>query len=184
MDRILPWGETCRVAESRIKKAGWREAWKQRSAALRRANPMMDIHESAYQAMTEFPPSICDIDGEDVNALSEDDAAFVAKCREGLQMDLPMRAGIEKELDWLGSNINKGLPKLETCPSMWSLNYAIDLRTSAKSRDTFWATSLSKRLSPGDTSKKSKSAVKEDVTDVESENQDEDLRRRLFGEGE
>jgi hypothetical protein len=142
----------------------------------------MDMHESAYQAMTEFPPLMCDLEGEEVSALSEDDDRFVMKCREGLQMDLPLRAGVERELDWIGGNLNRALPNLAACPSLWSINFIMDARVNKRVRENFWATCWSKRLSPGDSRKRAKSVVVEDQTDVEGEAHDDDLEKRLRGD--
>lgn len=183
MDRVMPWGnETGRQCESRIYKLGWREAWKQRGAALRRVNPTMDMHESAYLALCEFPPSIDALEKDDVHALSEDDEKYVVKCREGLQLKLPQRAGVEKELDWVGANAHRSLPDVQSAPSYFVLNFMIAGKLNPKVLDDFWRNSWAKRLSPGDSkSKKQQSSVSEDQIDHDEENREEDLHRRLFG---
>ena len=182
MDRILPWGMTCREAESKLKKKGLREAWRQVWKKLRADG--QSTNDACYNAMIAFQEQLED----DRQELSADDATFIEKAREGLMLDLPYRAGIEKELDWIGANLNRNYPNVQRAPSLWSINYIIDLRLSPKARETFWSTSLSKRLTPGDKSGKGKekTVLSKDVEDDDSAKQEnhEALMKRLFGKDE
>ena len=177
MDRVLPWGEVCRAAESRLKKMGLREAWRQ--LARQKRMDGQDIHDAHFDALVTFREALESGEPE----LSQDDAAFVEKAREGLMMALPKRAGVEKELDWIGANLNRSYPNVQDCPSLYCINFIIDARTDEAIRRTFWATCWSKRLSPGDTRAK-RTGLKEDVeAEAESDGaaHDAELRRRMFG---
>jgi hypothetical protein len=179
--RMLPWGEKCSESESRLSALRLRPRWRERAIQINKSG--VEYYEACYQAHLEYSPERCEelMDGE---PLCDDDERFIEECKAGLKLRLPQRVGIERELDWLSSNLNCSLPNLTNVPSLLAINCIMELRVNKKAREQFWSTVMSKRLSPGDTSKKSKSAVKEDVSDVEAENQDEDLKRRLFGEGE
>lgn len=177
MDRVLPWGEGCRAAESRLKKMGLREAWRQLARQKRDAG--MEVNDAFFAAMVMFQEALESGEPE----LSQDDAAFVQKAREGLMMNLPKRAGVEKELDWIGANLNRSYPNVQDCPSLYCINFIIDARTDEAIRRTFWATCWSKRLSPGDTKAK-RTGLRHDVEDeseADGAAHDAELMRRMFG---
>lgn len=175
MDRLLPWGEVCRAAETRLKKMGLREAWRQLARKHRQGG--MSIHDAHYVAMVAFKDRL----ESDEPELSPDDEAFIAKAREGLMLDLPKRAGVERELDWIGANLNRSYPNVQDAPSLYCINFIIDARTDPAVRRSFWSTCWSKRLAPGDSKSKKTSSVSEDQVDTESEDHETSLRARLFG---
>jgi hypothetical protein len=178
--RVLPWGETCMESEARLSGLGKRAAWDQRARAICKER-RLEWHESMYQAHLEYSPEALE-SGGDAAVLSASDLEYVARCREGLQMRLPERAGVEKELDWVGANAFRPLPEIRTAPSYFVLNFMIAAKMDPAVLKQFWANSWSKRMSPGDSKSKKQSSVKEDGDgDAESENQEEQLRARLFG---
>src|SRR3990172_4164215 len=145
MDRVVPWGETCRVVESRLKRAGLREAWRQRASQIRR-DRRCSTDDAYYLAICEFKGAL-DV-GEPV--LSGDDKVFLEKAREGLMLDLPLKASVEKELDWVGGNLHRAYPNVQHAPSLTAINFIIDARIDQRVRATFWQTFWSKRMTPGD----------------------------------
>jgi hypothetical protein len=180
MDRVFPWGEKGRELESRLKRDGLREAWHQRTYALRKLDKSLDWNDARWKAGLEFPP---DRPVPEVHVLTEDDQAYILKCREGLQLQLPQRAGVERELDWVGANAHCALPDVQSAPSYFVLNFMIAGKLNPKVLDQFWANSWSKRMSPGDSRKKAASSVSEDQVDESAESHEEHLRRLLGGGG-
>ena len=174
MDRVLPWGETCREVESRLKRAGLREAWRQRAIQIRKDRRITN-HDAWYVAMCEFKEAL------EINEpeLSANDKVFLEKCREGLMLDLPSKASVERELDWVSANLHRSYPNVQRAPSLAAINFIIDARTDARVRATFWNTFWSKRMSPGD-----RKAVSPFAGDKEGEHtaasvRDEDLLRAM-----
>lgn len=180
---VLPWGETCRAAEKRLADCGKRIEWDAAARRMRKEHPEMDYHECMKLTHLEFSPEKLAERGDDmpVTATLEE---YLARCREGLRLNLPERVGIEKELDWIGSNFYMPLPNVYRAPSLFSLNWLIACKSEQDTARKFWDTVLAKRMSPGDSKSKKGSAVKEDSGDVEAEASDEELRRRLFGSDE
>jgi hypothetical protein len=177
--RMLPWGESCAKWESYLAAHRLRPLWRELAVKLRKDG--MEYYEACYQSHLAHSPERCE-ELLDQMPLSDDDEKFVEECKAGLRLNLPLRAGIEKELDWISGNINQPLPSLTTCPSLSAISFIMDARVSKKVRENFWATCWSKRMSPGDSKSKKQSSVKEDGdTDVESENHESALRARLFG---
>lgn len=176
MDRLTSWGELCRTAEGRLHKMGLREPMRQLARSYR-MDGGMSVHDAHHKAIEAFKEKLESGESE----LTPDDKVFVEKARSGLMMDLPKRAGVEKELDWISANLHRNYPNVQDAPSLSSINCIIDLRLDPKVRATWWATCWSKRMSPGDTKSKKNVAVKEDHQEVEADIADEQLRKRLFG---
>ena len=179
MDRDLPWGVTCREWESYLKKIVLRTYWQQRYKIIRKERGL-DVHDASYAAMLELSPESekvqeAEIALEDAR-INQD---FVARAKEGFAMNLPMKANIEKEIDWIGSNANKPLPEVRDAPSYWAIGYIIAMREDETVRRNFWATALSKRLSPGD-SRQKKAMLKDDSDDTaDQESSLDDVMRHL-----
>jgi hypothetical protein len=184
MRRELPWGETGEQAESRISKLKLRAQWDQRGRQIKAATGC-HLNEARYAALLEYPPASGDslVDGIEDRCLTNDDLGFVEKAREGLQMRLPMRASVEKELDWVGSNLHCSRPDVQSAPSLTAICFIIDARTDVKVRAAFWNTMWSKRLSPGERKPRA-SALKEDregEKEAGSEADEAERMLRLFG---
>lgn len=200
-ERVLPWGETCREAEKRLSHAKLRVAWDQLRSKLygdaKRSGDKITWNEASYRAFLEYGPDVV-VPGTaplvTTTAVMDDgeaalvDAQFIECCREGLKMSLPRRASIDDEVSWVAENLNRNRPDVHRAPSYAALNLAIEVRVSDRVRADFWRTYLSKRMSPGDTSARSKKkAFKEDqVSEVDAAGREHesDLMDRLFGGGE
>lgn len=199
MTRILPTGETCAKADKRLKMAGLRPLWEIRSRELRsflrssdeipdyldeRGRTLWVLSEAAYRAFLTFDANTPPLSAFD--DLPPSDAAFVLACREGLLMGKPEIAAIDQEVRWVGAYINLDRPPIEKAPSMATLNLAIKVRTSEKWSDNFWTEYLRKRMSPGDTTARSKKkAFKEDEVDAAAQDQSShqrELMEKLFGD--
>src|SRR3990172_7196732 len=112
MDRVLPWGELCRKFETRLKDAGLREAWRQ--LARRMIYDGVETQDAHIEAAVFFKEALDRGEPE----LSVDDESFVMKAREGLMLDLPLRAGVDRELDWVGANMYRSYPNIQRAPSL------------------------------------------------------------------
>lgn len=180
MDRVLPWGETCRAAESRLAKLGWREAWARRWREIKKVNGV-DANEAAYLAMIEFPPDLKAMSAlVDWNQVQEADKAFVTKCREGLRIkSLPRKASIDEQIDWIGENMHRDVPEVGTAPCYAAISWLIDVRMNERVRTGFWATYQARRMSPGDKTPKKTAFVEDDAEDVMTAEREAEMRRRL-----
>lgn len=185
MDRILPWGETCRAAESRLHRAGYRMAMRQRArlikgGATQAGNPI-DANEATFLALSEFPPELYKITEGEVPSVSEKDAEFVRLCHAGLNMTLPQQCSIDKLIAWVSANLHRDVPDMDRAPSCDAINLMIDARTNEKVRARFWEICLTKRMSPGDR-KGGKASVFAEDAEPEGVGDLDELNRRLWGE--
>jgi hypothetical protein len=139
------------------------------------------VNDAWYGALVTFREALESGEPE----LSQDDEAFIQKAREGLMLDLPKRAGVEKELDWIGANLNRSYPCVQDAPSLYCINFIIDARLDESVRRNFWATCWSKRLSPGDKKGGKRTGLREDV-EAEAQQDgaahDAELMKRMFGQ--
>lgn len=180
--RMLPWGKTGSQWEKYLSDIDARPYWLQRRDAIKKEKKC-DIQEACHEAMLELHPgSEKLIELERLAKEAGENRGFVAAARAGFSMVLPAQANIEQEIKWIGANMNKPVPHLESCPSYWALGYIIEAREDDVVRRNFYSTALSKRLSPGDGKVKPKKSITVDEDDdSQAEAHEEELRKRLFG---
>lgn len=97
----------------------------------------------------------------------------------GLPDDLPDRASIQSEVEWVAANLHNPAPMLGKAPSRTAISLLLDARRDDRVRQGFWAVMLSRRLAPGEPRPKP-TGFEEDETP--SDERDAELLRRLFGE--
>ena len=93
--------------------------------------------------------------------------------------ELPDRAGIKSEIEWVGANMHHPHPAFDKAPSRSAISLWLDVKSDERLRREFWTILLGKRLTPGEP-KQRKTRFEEDQTN-NMEEREEEVMRRLFG---